>query len=95
MTSVWIMFQDNNEAPEEDLGVGGIFTSRKLARAACMNTFDQIWEEELDVILPREDSYADYIEFPCWGENGLYALSNGLDITFYDMGTHEVVEHED
>ena len=91
MTSVWVMYQDNGEERDEQLGLGGVFTSYERAEAACVNALDQVWEEKLDVVLSREDSYADRIYFPAWGDSGLVRDHFG---DYYDMGTGEKVDND-
>lgn len=84
---VWIMYQGHDGSGE--LSLGGIFSTRELARAACTDYRDQIWEETLDVVLGREPSHAEEIEFPAWGSSGL--VWKRSTEKYYDMGSGDEV----
>lgn len=76
--TVWVLCQD---IPDEDRWeLGGVFSTRDQARAACVDDTDQIWEETLDVVLPRETCYPDYVEWPLLGYckmDGVYYTLDG------------------
>lgn len=52
MTKVWILAQVKN-AESGDWELGGVFSTRDLAIAACVDPYDGIWEETLDRVYPR------------------------------------------
>lgn len=59
---VWVMAQIKGYTGEEHgwkWELGGIFTTKEKAIAACVDQNDCIWEDPVDVAFSRETEYMD------------------------------------
>lgn len=52
---VWILAHVK-DVETGDWELGGVFTTRELAIAACVHPYDGIWEETLDRAYPRDET---------------------------------------
>lgn len=63
MTNVWIVAQVKDR-DTGDWELGGVFTTREKAVAACQHPDDAVWQETVDKPYPRDTSVPRDVFYP-------------------------------